>query len=139
MLLGVFTLASCVWVGGYVAIAVVARVARRTLEPGQRVAFFRGLGRSYLLVGAPAPAIALGTGAGLVGSHAWGGVLVASIADAAILLVALAVGVARARRITRLRAAAFATPHDDTLTRRVRSGARVATVRVTASQVRFAP
>lgn len=63
ILLGVFTLASCIWVGGY--------VATRTLEPGQRVAFFRGLGRSYLLVGGPALVLALGAGAGLLSDHAW--------------------------------------------------------------------
>ena len=66
VLLGVFTLASCIWVGGYVAIAVVARAAARTLEPAPRVAFFRALGRSYLLVGGPALVVALGTGGGLL-------------------------------------------------------------------------
>lgn len=127
VLLGVFTLASCVWVGGYVAIGVTARVARRTLDPAQRVAFFRGLGRSYLLVGAPALVIALGTGAGLARSHASGGMLAATVAVAATLVAALSVGVAQARRMTKLRAAALTTPHDDALTRRMRSGARVAT------------
>lgn len=128
VLLGVFILASCIWVGGYVAIAVVARVARRTLEPAQRVTFFRRLGRSYLLVGAPALVIALGTGAGLVQSQAWGVTLVATVAGAASLLLTLAVGVAQARRMTRLRTAALARPHDDALTRRVRREARAAVV-----------
>ena len=62
ILLGVFTLSSCIWVGGYIAIAVVARVATRTLAPGQRVAFFRALGRSYIVLGVPALLIAFGAG-----------------------------------------------------------------------------
>jgi uncharacterized membrane protein len=127
-LLGVFMLASCVWVGGYVAIAVVARVAVRTLEPAQRVAFFRGLGRSYLRVGAPALVVALGTGAGLAGDHAWDAALLATAVTAAALVGSLAVGVAQARRMTRLRVAALETPHDEPLVRRVRRGARAATL-----------
>jgi hypothetical protein len=127
VLLGAFMVASCVWVGGYVAIAVVARVAIRTLEPAQRVTFFRDLGRAYLLVGGPALVIALGTGAGLASGHAWDGALVATLVTAAVLVGSLAVGVAQARRMTRLRAAALAAPHDRSLTRRVHRGARAAT------------
>ena len=128
ILLGVFTLASCIWVGGYVAIAVVAQVATHTLEPGQRVTFFRGLGRSYLLVGGPALVLALGAGAGLLSEHAWDGVLTAAAVAAAALMAALAVGVVQARRMTRLRAAALAAPDDRQLATRVRRGARAATL-----------
>lgn len=127
-LLGVFTLTSCVWVGGYVAITVVATVATRTLQPAQRVAFFRGLGRSYLLVAAPALVIALGTGAGLANDHAWDGVLVATVVVAAALIVSLVLGVAQARRMTRLRAAALTAPHNAPLTHRVQRGTRTATL-----------
>lgn len=127
-LLGLFTLASCVWVGGYVAIGVVARVATRTLDPMQRIAFFRGLGRAYLPIGAPALVIALGTGAALASPHAWDGLLVAAVVAAAALVVSLAVGVAQARRMTRLRAAALAAPHADVLARGVQRGARAATL-----------
>ena len=42
---GLLILATAVWTGGLVAIFVVARVARHTLMPRDRVAFFRGLGR----------------------------------------------------------------------------------------------
>lgn len=128
VLLGVFALSSCVWVGGYVAIAVVARVAVRTLEPRQRVAFFRALGRSYLLLGGPALVVALGTGAGLAADRAWDGVLVAAAIVAAALLASLVVGVAQARRMTRLRVAELSDPSDPMLTRRVRRGAHAATV-----------
>jgi uncharacterized membrane protein len=104
ILLGVFTLASCVWVGGYVAVAVVARVASRTLEPRQRVAFFRALGRSYLLVGVPALVVALGAGAGLLSEHSWDGIVTAAPVTAAALMASLGVRIAQANR--RLRAAA---------------------------------
>lgn len=127
LLTGVFTLASCVWVGGYVAIAIVARVASRTLEPAQRVAFFRGLGRSYLLVGMPALAVALGTGAGLASKSDWDATLIATAVLAAALVAALAAGVAQARRMTRLRAASLAAPERLELKRRIVQGARAAT------------
>lgn len=128
VLLGVFTLSSCIWVGGYIAIAVVARVGTRTLDPTQRVAFFRTLGRSYLLVGTPALLVAIGTGAGLASDQTWDGVLVTTVVVAAALLASLAVGVAQARRMTRLRAAALADPSDSRFTHRIRSGAHTATV-----------
>ncbi len=126
ILLGVFILSSCIWVGGYIAIAVVARVATRTLVPGQRVAFFRALGRSYLLLGMTALLVAFGTGAGLLRDHAWDGVLTAAVVVAAALLATLIVGVVQARRMTRLRAAALATPEDRHASRRVQRGARSA-------------
>ena len=47
-------LAASIWIGGFVAIGVVAKVARAQLEPAQRVAFFRHLGRTYLRVGGAA-------------------------------------------------------------------------------------
>lgn len=127
-LLGVFTLTSCIWVGGYIAIAVVARVATRTLEPAQRVRFFHALGRTYLRLGTPALVIALGTGAGLASDHTWNGTLIATVAVAAALIASLVVGVAQARRMTRLRAAALAAPEDPHLTTQVHRGARAATV-----------
>jgi hypothetical protein len=125
-LLGVFTLSSCIWVGGYVAIAVVARVAARTLCPAQRVVFFRGLGRSYLLVGAPALVIALGTGAGLVSGRGWDGLLVAAAVVAVALVISLVIGVVQARRMSRLRATALSADEVDPLNSRVRQGARAA-------------
>ena len=103
VLLGVFMLAASIWVGGYVAIVVVARVATRTLQPAQRVAFFRGLGRIYAIVGCGALVVALGTGAALLGDRAWGGAVVVTAAVAAALVLSTLVGMAQARRMTRLR------------------------------------
>lgn len=126
VLLGVLVLATAVWVGGYVAIGVVARVAARTLAPAQRVDFFRGLGRAYLPVGTPALVVALGTGAALASDHPHDGVFIAAAVVAGALVAALAWGVVQARRMTRLRAAALGAPEDAGLERRVRSGARAA-------------
>ncbi len=47
-LAAVLVLATAVWVGGLVAIFVVARVADATLRAAERVAFFRGLGRAAI-------------------------------------------------------------------------------------------
>ena len=127
ILLGVFTLASCVWVGGYVAIGVVARAATSALEPAARVAFFRTLGRSYLRVGGTALVVAIGTGAGLLTEHGWDGTVAATVVVTAALVLSLAAGVVQARRMTRLRSAAVAAPEDPALAGRVRAGARRAT------------
>jgi uncharacterized membrane protein len=126
ILLGVFTLSSSVWVGGYVAIAVVARVATRILDLGQRVAFFRVLGRSYGVLGSAALLVALSTGASLLRGRPWDGTLTASTLLAAALVLALAVGVGQARRMTGLRRGALADPADSELAGRVRRGARSA-------------
>lgn len=62
-LTAVLVLATAVWVGGMVAIFVVARVARATLGAAKRVAFFRRLGRAYGLAGGAALTVALASGA----------------------------------------------------------------------------
>lgn len=101
-------LACSVWVGGLVAIAVVARIARQQLDGAARIAFFRALGRRYLRVGGLALAVAYVDGAILlVGSH-WSGTKSALVTCAGLLLAVTAVGVAQARSLTRLRAATLA-------------------------------
>lgn len=126
ILLTVFALSSCVWVGGYVAIAVVARVATKTLDPGQRVAFFRGLGRSYIRLGVPALVVAFGTGVALLTSRPWDAVTTAAAVVAVALVGSLAFGVVQARRMTRLRVSALARPDDQHAAQKVRQGARSA-------------
>lgn len=126
VLLAVFILAGSVWVGGYVAIAVVARTAATVLEPGQRVMFFRALGRTYLLIGVPALVIALATGAGLLAGHPWDAAVTATVVVAATLVGCLAVAVAQARRMTRLRRAGLESPQETGLARRIRRGGRAA-------------
>lgn len=124
VLLTVFVLATSIWVGGYVAIAVVARVATRTLDPARRVAFFRALGRSYLRLGVPALAIALVTGAVLLHAHRWDATVTAAVVVAAALVASLVVGVVQARRMTMLRASALERPEDAHRREKVSGGAR---------------
>lgn len=126
IVLAVFILATSVWVGGYVAIVVVARTATATLEPGARVTFFRSLGRSYLRVGLPALIVALVTGGVLARDLGWDGLLIATVVVAAVLLVSFAVAVVQARRMTRLRRRLLESPDDTGLSDQVRRGARAA-------------
>lgn len=128
VLTGVLILATAVWLGGLVAIAIVARVATRTLEPATRIAFFRGLGRSYGVVGTAALVVAYGTGAALARDQPWDPPMVAAAAVAVALAVTLAVGIVQARRMTRLRRQALDQSDDTVLARGVRRGATRADV-----------
>lgn len=127
VLLSILLLSGAVWVGGFVAIVVVARTASRTLEPANRVAFFRSLGRTYLKVGGSALIVAYVAGAILLFEHDWDGRLIATMATAVLLLVALAIGVKHARHMTRLRKRALADG-GETLTGAVRQGSRAAVI-----------
>ena len=127
-LTAVLVLATAVWVGGLVAIFVVARVAQTTLGAGERVAFFRGLGRAYGLVGGVALTLALASGAVLASAYRWDGQLTASTVVAACLIASTVAGVAQARRMTRLRQDALRNPGSPELVAKVRRGARNAGV-----------
>lgn len=131
-LTGLLIFAAAVWVGGFAAIGVVARVATRTLAPDARVSFFRGLGRSYGIVGSTALALAYGTGAALVYGRPWDGWLTATAVVATALVAVTAVGVVQARRMSRLRRRALQeapdTGMDAATAGRVRRGARSAGV-----------
>jgi hypothetical protein len=127
-LAALLVLATAVWVGGLAAIFVAARVARATLGPGERVAFFRGLGRAYGLVGGVALTLALASGAVLASTYRWDGQLTASTVVAASLVASTVAGVAQARRMTRLRQDALRDPGSPELAARVLRGARNAGV-----------
>lgn len=122
----VLVVSAGVWLGGLLTMPVVARAASAALAPLDRVAFFRALGRAYLPVGGSALTLALLSGAVLLREREWDGLLVASAITAAALVGALALGVAQARRMTRLRQAAGAAPQDAGLGDRVRRGGRSA-------------
>ena len=126
VVLAALVLATSVWVGGYVAIAVVARTATSTLDPAARVAFFRALGRTYLRVGLSALAVALGTGAVLLRGHEWDALLTATAAVAVVLVATLAVAVVQARRMTVSRRELLGAPDDASAAARAHQGARAA-------------
>ncbi|HET6571502.1 MAG TPA: hypothetical protein VFG58_08450 [Solirubrobacterales bacterium] len=127
-LIAVHALAASIWVGGLVAIFIVARAASSTLQPAQRVEFFRALGRSYGIVGTLALLVALATGAILLDGHPWDGLMVAAAVVAGALLLATAAGMAQARGMTRLRRRAVAQVGGEPLDPLVRRGAIVAAV-----------
>lgn len=122
-LTGLLIFGTSIWLGGLVAIAVVARVATRTLDSAARVGFFRGLGRVYGIVGTAALVLAYGTGAALIDERSWNGTTTAAVVVAAALALTLAVGVVQARRMTQLRRRSLQAPGDADLLGKVRAGA----------------
>ncbi len=127
----VLVLATSIWVGGLVAMAVVARVASRTLTAVERVHFFRDLGRAYGPVGGAALLTALGAGATLVVDQPLDGLIVAGSVVAGALVVTAAVGVVQARLMTQLRLWAAANPENPRACHVVRRGAfRAAVLRL---------
>jgi len=125
ILLAVLVLATSIWVGGYIAIAVVARSATSTLTPEARVAFFRSLGRLYFWVGTPALIVALVAGGVLARDVTSDGLFVASAVVTGVLLVSFAIAVAQARRMTRLRQRLVNEPTEE-LASQVSRGGRAA-------------
>lgn len=128
VILTLLVLATSVWAGGVVTTVVVARVATRTLSPAMRVAFFQSFGRAYGIIGPAALAVALVTGAALLRGRPWDGLLAATAAAAALLMTTTGVGMAQARRMTRLRRVALDSPDDPGSAIQVRRGARWAAV-----------
>jgi hypothetical protein len=96
-------LAGAVWVGSLAALAVVTRAAQEVLDPRTRVSFFRAVGRRYGVVGGGALAMAIATGAALLGGEEWSGALTTLVALTAALVLATILGVAQARHVNRLR------------------------------------
>lgn len=126
ILLAVFILATSIWIGGYVAIAVIARTAAATLDPLGRVQFFRSLGRSYLWLGLPALLIAVATGALMIRHRPWDALLISTTVVVAVLLASFAVAVFQAKRMTVLRSNLLGSAQDEQLSDQVRRGALVA-------------
>lgn len=119
-LVAVNLFAAAVWVGGFVAIGVVARAARRTLDPATRVAFFRLLGRAYGVVGGVSLLVALATGLALLPAPLSAARNAAAIALGLAVLATTAAGVQQARAMTRLRTRVLREPDDPSLARTLR-------------------
>jgi hypothetical protein len=100
----VLLLATTIWIGGFVAIAIVAHVARHELDAPTRIAFFRRLGRCYLVVGGGSLAVALGSGGILLARDDWTPTKTVAGALGLALALATVVGVIQARELTRMRA-----------------------------------
>jgi hypothetical protein len=124
-LIAVELLASSVWVGSLVCLAVVASAARSSLDPAERVAFFRALGRRYGAVGGGALTVAIGTGFVMIWPpSSWGLRHEALAALAVALVVVTGVGVRQASAMTTLRRRSIDQLADRQLAEQVRRGAR---------------
>ena len=104
-------LAASVWIGGFVAIGVAARVAQAELEPADRVRFFRALGRTYLGVGGAALAVALGCGGALLASGPWTTAKSVAVVLGFGLAAVTVAGVLQARAMTVLRQEQLRNPN----------------------------
>lgn len=121
-------LGASIWVGGFVAIVVVARIARSQVGPAEQVAFFRALGRVYGVVAGLALALALVCGGALLARAGWSTGATAAALVAAALVVCTVAGVLQARGMTRLRRRGLDAGGDPALAGRVRRGAARALV-----------
>ena len=121
-------LGAATWVGGIITIVVVHRVAAHTLPPGQRVPFFRALGRAYGVTAGAALVLALAGGGVLLRHHPFDATAITTVVLAAALVAATMVGVVQARAMSRLRGAALAAELVAGDAAAVASGARNAAV-----------
>lgn len=102
-------LASSVWIGSMVCLAVVARVTSTALDPLTRVTLFASVGRTYALLGTGALAVAVTTGMALAGDPAgWSDVITWALGLATVLFLLTLVAMEQAHRMTALRRAAAA-------------------------------
>lgn len=118
-------LATSIWVGGFVTIVVVVRVAGGQLDPTSRIAFFRALGRAYGVVGTGALTVAIASGAVLLSDRDWDGTALAAVLVTAALVVATGAGMVQARWMTRARQRAAQVDADELAAAQVRQGARL--------------
>jgi hypothetical protein len=127
VLLAIEMLATSVWVGSLVCLALVSSVARRVLDGPSRVAFFRGIGHIYGRVGTCALLVAIAAGVAIAGRPSHWETTVSLAISLSVLLVALTfVGMAQARRMTVQRQRALDAPRDASIARQVGRGAAVA-------------
>ena len=96
-------LASCVWIGGWFSLVLIARSTTATIGAAERVEFFRHYGRVYGIASTIALVIALACGLALLIGLPWTALSTWIVVISAVLVLALAAGVVQARRLTRLR------------------------------------
>jgi copper transport protein len=129
-------LAAAVWAGGLVFLGVAAAVAGRTVPPGERIVFFRVLGRRFALLAAGAAVVLGATGGDMAQDNlaSWGAlidtgygrILLAKTILFALALVEAAIhSLILGPRIGRLREAQLAAPDDAELGGRLRRTAAV--------------
>ncbi len=117
-------LASSIWVGSLVCLAVVARATTNALPQASRVQLFRNVGQLYGRLGTACLVVAIGIGFALAGSPGnWGAQLATALALSLLLLAITVAGMMQARRMTKLRTQALEHADDDSWAQRVQRGA----------------
>lgn len=122
-LVAVELIATSIWVGSLVCLAVVANVARAVLDTSSQVSFFRAIGRRYAIVGTGALLVAIGAGLALAWPpSSWSDTIDTAVALAGVLVLATVVGMVQARGMRILRRRAMSNPGDHDAARAVRRG-----------------
>jgi hypothetical protein len=122
-------LSASVWVGSLVCLAVVTSAARKVLDASSQVALFRLVGRRYGIVGTGSLLVAIGVGLTLAWPpKTWSAAFDAAVALAGVLILATALGIAQARRMTIHRSRALHDPADRTIDRALHRGKLLARV-----------
>jgi copper transport protein len=132
-------IAAAVWAGGLVFLGVAAGVARKTIPEGERIAFFRVLGRRFAFIAAAAAVLLATTGADMASDRlaswsalvdtSYGRILLAKIVLFALALIEAAVhSLVLGPRIGALREALLTSPGDTALQARLRRTAAISGV-----------
>lgn len=123
-LLIILLLATCVWLGGWVSLILIAHSTTVTLSPAARVEFFRHYGRLYDTTSTVALGVAFASGLILLLGMPWVALSTWLVVVCALLVTALGAGVVQARRLTRLRRELAARPDDSALASGIAATAR---------------
>ena len=129
MLAAILAIGAGAWVGGLLTVIVLSTSSRRTIASADRVALFRDFGRRFAVVmGVTAPFVVVP--AVLLASTEPGPSTVSILLLAIGLLLATAIGILQARRMTSLRTAHPADTSSRTVQRNATIAAALRTVLV---------
>lgn len=132
ILLALVIIGAGMWIGGMVAVTMLAIISKRALEPAVRVALFRRFAHAYFPTFGAALVVAAIAGFFMLVARGWDGIAWAITIIVIVILIALALGVVQARAMSRLRTRAAElsdSPSGNTdpdLARQISSGARSA-------------
>ena len=122
-LVAVELIATSIWVGGMVCLAIVAKAARGVLDESSQVTFFRAVGRRYGMVGTASLLIAIAAGLALSRPpSSWSRTIDAAAVLDGVLVVATIAGMMQARAMTALRRKLIANTRDSSTAVALRRG-----------------
>lgn len=131
-------IAAAIWAGGLVFLGLSVSAARRTLGDAERIAFFRAIGRRFLVVGGLALVVLIATGSDMVsdrdawdtlGEGTYGGTLLAKLILVGVVIVLTLVhSLVQGPALSRLREQQAERPDDPALATEIRRKAALAGV-----------